>query len=310
MINGNITLKKLQIFLSFMSKGNIALVAESIGLSTVSVHRALHTLEEDIACPLFIHKGRILQPLPAAHTLVEYAKEIIELTERAIENTCQAAGMNKARLRIGCMYSLTLETVPKLMMDFKRRQPNVAVDLMMGSNQDLLERLESGQLDAILIAISESSIDKNTFEVLPLFQDALYIAGPIDSPLLAGESVCLQDFKHQHFIALSEGFATYHSFHQAFADTDFDPYISLYVKDIFSLINLVQAGVGFSLLPGRIMPAYTNTIKMLPLSQANPINQTIGLTFLKTREHEPYLRALVASSRMYALTHNTVTAAE
>lgn len=95
MINGNITLKKLEIFLSFMSKGNIGLVAEALNLSNVSVHRALHTLEEDIHCPLFIHKGRILQALPSAYTLAEYAKEIIELTERAIDATCQAGGLEK-----------------------------------------------------------------------------------------------------------------------------------------------------------------------------------------------------------------------
>lgn len=301
MIDTNITLKKLEVFLSFMDKGNINLVAETLDLSNVSVHRSLHSLEEGMSCPLFIHKGRTLQPLPAAYTLEEYAKEILELTERAVSATCQAAGLGKKRLRVGTMYSLTIETVPQLIIGFKLRKPDVEVDLIMGSNQELLAQLENGQLDAILISVSESLVDKNLFEVLPLFEDDLFIAGPIDSPLLAKQKVSLQDFKQQNFIALGEGFATYHSFHKAFASTDFEPHISMYVNDIFSLINLVQAGVGFSLLPGRMKTAYLNTVKMIPFEKSQPVSQTIGLVFAKSRERDPNILALLATSRMYAL---------
>ncbi|MFP5705374.1 LysR family transcriptional regulator, partial [Salmonella sp. 741265091_HSA] len=38
--------RKLTIFMMFVEKGNIARTAE-----------ALHTLEENVRCPLFVHKG-------------------------------------------------------------------------------------------------------------------------------------------------------------------------------------------------------------------------------------------------------------
>ena len=44
--------------------------AEAMKLSSVSVHRALHTLEENVRCPLFVHKGRNLIAQPAAWTLL------------------------------------------------------------------------------------------------------------------------------------------------------------------------------------------------------------------------------------------------
>lgn len=304
MLDSNITLKKLEVFLSFMSKGNINLVAEAMDLSSVSVHRSLHSLEEGVRCQLFIHKGRTLHPLPSAFILEEYAKEILDLTEKGVTATCQAAGLGKTRLRIGTMYSLTIETIPQLIIGFKLRKPDIEVNLIMGSNQELLTQLENGQLDAILISISDSSLNKNLFEILPLFEDDLFIAGPIDCPLLAKEQVSLQDFKEQNFIALSEGFATYHSLNKAFASTDFKPHISMYVNDIFSLINLVQAGVGFSLLPGRMKTAYLNTVKMVPFAKNRPVNQTIGLVFAKSRERDPNILALVATSRMYTRAQN------
>ena len=50
-ITSDITFRKLSIFMTFMEKG-IARTAETLGLSGVSVHRALHTLEENVRCPL------------------------------------------------------------------------------------------------------------------------------------------------------------------------------------------------------------------------------------------------------------------
>ena len=64
-INQEITFRKLSVFMMFMAKGNIARTAEAMELSGVSVHRALHTLEEGVGCSLFVHKGRNLLPLPA-----------------------------------------------------------------------------------------------------------------------------------------------------------------------------------------------------------------------------------------------------
>ncbi len=78
-INQEITFRKLSVFMMFMAKGNIARTAEAMKLSSVSVHRALHTLEEGVGCPLFVHKGRNLLPLQAAWTLLEYCQDVISL---------------------------------------------------------------------------------------------------------------------------------------------------------------------------------------------------------------------------------------
>ncbi|VFS59044.1 LysR substrate binding domain [Kluyvera cryocrescens] len=60
----------------------------------------------------------------------------------------------------------------------KLRRPDLEMDLTMGSNEALLNMLENGTLDAILISISESEIDRNSLEVLPLFHDDIYLAAP------------------------------------------------------------------------------------------------------------------------------------
>ena len=76
-INEEITLKKLEVFLSFMELNNLARVADALGQSTVSVHRALHSLEDGLRCPLFKREGRSLIPLHAAYTFAESARRAL-----------------------------------------------------------------------------------------------------------------------------------------------------------------------------------------------------------------------------------------
>lgn len=300
MIDSEITLKKLEIFLAFMEKENIARAAEQLGLSSVSVHRALHTLEEGFRCPLFIHKGRNLLPLPAAQTLAEYARDIVDLTYKGIEETRLKAGFGQQRMRIGTLYSLTLETIPRLIMGLKVRRPAMEISLTMGSNEDLLAQLENQLLDAILISVSDSQIDPLRFEILPLFEDDIYLAAPAASALNSNGTADLQDFRSQKFVSLTEGFATYHGFSEAFQIAGFEPEIVTRVNDIFSMLSLVQAGVGYTLVPGRMKKMYEHTLQLLPLCEQYQMRQTIALVFNRNQQQDPNLLALTAEGRMYA----------
>lgn len=266
--DSDITFRKLEIFKTFMETGTITRTAERLGLSGVSVHRALHTLEEGVRCPLFIHKGRNLVALPAAHTLLEYSQEAMLLMERGLEETRKTAGVGQGRLRIGTLYSLTLETVPRLIMGVKLRRPDLELDLTMGSNQRLLAMLDDQQLDAILISLSDDTIDRNRLECLPLFEDNICLAAPASAKLDTHQPADLRDFHHQRFVSLSEGFATYAGFQEAFHIAGFEPEIVTRVGDIFSMLSLVQAGVGFTLIPERMKKVYENDVQLLQTGSA------------------------------------------
>lgn len=48
----------------------------------------------------------------------------------------------------------------------------------MGSNQMLLDMLEDDALDAILIATNEGEFSQTAFDVVPLFEDDIFLAAP------------------------------------------------------------------------------------------------------------------------------------
>lgn len=297
MIDEEITLKKLEIFLAFMRLGSLARVSAEVGQSVVSVHRALHSLEEGLRCQLFAREGRKLTALPAAFAFATHAQRAVTETEEGVRKVREIAGFNSSRLRIGALYSLTLRCIPHLLMGLKLRRSDLHIDLTLGSNKDLLQSLADGRLDAIVIGLQAPNDDPRLISV-PLFEDEVRLAAPLDSPYAGAAQVDLRQLRHEQWMTLGAGFVTSDSFNHAFRQAGFEPETTMQVGDIFSLINLVGSGMGYSLLPARVAE-YSTRIELIPLAAPYASYQLISLLLLKSRERDPNLLALAAESRMF-----------
>ncbi|RZL97963.1 MAG: LysR family transcriptional regulator [Variovorax sp.] len=289
-----ITFRRLEILLAFMETGNLTRAAELLRISPVSVHRALHALEAGLRCTLFRHEGRNLHPTDAAQALAEVAREVLHTMAEGVRSTRELAGYSSDRIRIGSLYSLTDRTVPMLVMGMKLRKPDLQTELVLGSNADLLQKLRDGAIDAALLGRPEDAAD---VESEPLFEDDIHFAAPVGSRYAALTEIDLADCAQERFVTLSEGFVTYVGFVDAFRVAGFTPQVAMRTGDIFSLMNLVAGGVGCTLLPGRVRHAMPGKVQLIPLQQRYLMRQTIALSFLRTRERDPNLLALLAVCR-------------
>jgi LysR family malonate utilization transcriptional regulator len=299
-IGDEISFRKLEIFLAFMENGSLAKTAERLGMSSVSVHKALHSLEDGLRCSLFSHAGRNLIPTEAAQVLAQAAVNVLDSMENGIQATREAAGLVSNKLRVGAMYSLTAHMLPRIFIDLKSRRPNLSTEFVLGPNSDLTEKLKRGRVDATLMAILNADSEIATVE---LFEDIVYFAAPAGSPYANHTSISLDSVRDEMFVALGGGFATSQGFHEAFQRAGYVPRIAMEVSDIFTVMNLVKGGIGYSLLPGRVRDMFGDQLQFIPLQERFQIRQTIGLCFLKAREKDPNLLALAAACRMVRTQH-------
>lgn len=297
MIDEEITLRKLEVFLAFMRLHSLGKVSDELGQSTVSVHRALHSLEQGLRCQLFRREGRSLAPLPAAFAFARHAERAVEEVGEGVRKVRELAGFAGARLKIGSLYSLTLRCIPQLLMGLKMRRPDLQVELTLGSNQELLHSLSEGRLDAIVIGLQAPVEDPQLLRV-PLFEDEVRLAAPQGSPYAGRAHVDLQELRGEKFITLGGGFVTSDSFDHAFQQAGYVPETIMRVGDIFSLINLVGGGMGYSLLPGRVA-GFSSRVDLIPLDARYASHQSITLLLSRSRERDPNLLALAAECRMY-----------
>ncbi len=302
-IDEELTLKKLEVFLAFMRSGNLSKAAAELNTSNVSVHRAIHSLESALRCPLFKHEGRNLIPLESAYVLEEKAQKLVQDVLETVRQTREAAGFSAERFKLGALYSLTVKTVPQLIMGLKLRRSELNIDLILGSNIDLFYKLKNMELDAILVSLNESVGNDPDCAQLPLFADDIFLAAPADSPFAQQTEVDLSDLRDATFITLTQGFATHQDGNRVFQQAGFEPKVAMQVNDIFTLLSMVNSGVGYALLPGRVGMVYESRVKLVPLQARYHLQQHIGVVFLKAKERDPNLLALLAECRMYSLKH-------
>jgi LysR family malonate utilization transcriptional regulator len=143
------------------------------------------------------------------------------------------------------------------------------------------------------VAEGEPEVDS-----LPLFEDDIFFAAPANSRFANQQAVDLRDCRDETFVSLGEGFVTYHGFRDAFRVADFTPNVTMKVGDIFSLMNLVSGGVGYTLLPGRVRGVFGDKVQFIPLKPQYLMRQTIGVSYLRARERDPNLLALMAVCRL------------
>ena len=296
MSHEEVTLRKLEILCSFIRTGSLVKTAEELELSSVSVHKALHSLETGIGCPLFIKEGRQLKPLPAAVYLAEGGLDVLEELDRVLKRTRAKAGLESKQIRLGSMYSLTANIIPRVIMGTKTRRPDLDVDLYLGSNADLLKKLHEGDVDAVMIAVpSDNSLDG--IEVVPLFEDHLYLASSKNNKPKQ-TSIDLSNYEDEKFLTLQDGFATTSGFYDAFRLAGITPNVVMKVGDIFTLMNMVSSDMGRALLPGRVRALMGDALEFTPLESKYQVTQRIALMYLQANESNPNILALAAEARM------------
>ena len=220
---------------------------------------------------------------------------VLQPSEQTGRETGTSATDAAERIRIGSLYSLTSGTVPSLIMALNELQPNVEAELILGSNADLVQKLRNGFIDAAVFGLPEGAEDLKSEA---LFEDNLYFAAPSDSPYAQQSSVDLANCADEKFVSLKQGFVTQNRFADAFVVAGFEPHVVMTTNDIFSLMHLVGGGMGCSLLPGRVRASLPPTVRLIPLEPRYQIRQTISLSYLRSRDGDPNLLALLDASRM------------
>lgn len=191
----------LTTFLTVADTGSVSSAARALSISQPSVTAHLQKLEEDLKAPLFRRSVSGMSLTPQGQKLIEHAKAILSLAEKA---ALDVAGAKTARgtLRIAASTTTATYILPPLLTEFHRRFPEIGIELNVINTDQVLKKIREGKSSLGLVE-GHSRAPSITLEAF--VEDELVL---VASPQLASTIRKSTDFKRQNLLMREPGSGT------------------------------------------------------------------------------------------------------
>lgn len=292
-----VTFQDLEILLAFSTTEHLGQAARNLGLSVPSIQRSIRALEGKLGVVLVERDGRRLRLRHAGWVLARQAARLLRSRSDAVDEVLAAAGAELVPLRIGHTFSLGIEVVPQIVAAFLDRSAGTRVMLRQDAATSIIESLLSAEVDAAFTSISPVEPD---VRVVPLFREPMLLAVPVSDPLAGSEAVELASVEERRFVAMSEGSSSRGYMVRACARAGFSPRVVMDADDLFSVTGAVAAGIGLSVLPGRMRDYRHPGVALIPLLEPVPTRRTVCLAYRRQSTRETQLNVLREVAQRHA----------
>ena len=245
-----VTLKQLSYFAAVADAGSLASAAKALHVSQPSISAALAVLEDTLEVDLFLrHHAQGVSLTPTGRQLLTTARTILAGAED-FESLAQTATREPAGiLRVGCYPTLAAVLMPAIIGRLAYRYPKMKVQMIEGTEDELLPRLEQGDIEQALLFGEKLP---NTVKRIVIERCDPYAILPKAHPLARKRSISLHELKNEPFILMDTP-AGREYFLTILKNAGISPHI-VHRSPSFEVVRgLVGQGLGFSLLVTRPM---------------------------------------------------------
>ncbi|MCI1893552.1 MAG: LysR family transcriptional regulator [Lactobacillus sp.] len=267
-----------QVFRAVVEKGTFIQAAASLNVTPSAVSHSVSQLETDLGFPLFIRNRTGVALTPDGAKVLPTVQAILNLEDQLAQIADNINGLNTGRVRLGAFSSVSTNWLPGIIQAFKRETPAVAVSVMQGGFNEIGEQVRTGAVDIgfSLLPVAEAN-------VVPLLKDPIYCITPRDFVPQNGKTMTDADMAKRSFI-LQQG--DYDRDTKAALDRYQVSTNSLvYSVDDQSILSMVEAGLGWGVLPKLALQKLTGDVNIYPFSE--PFARTLCLVTNPTTQKSP-----------------------
>ncbi|SRR5579875_17026 len=268
-------LYQIRHFIAVAEAGGFTKGAQRAAVSQPAISASIARLEAELDVKLLDRRHSPIVPTAAGARLLEAGKEILR-TCNAVKAELKTIATPKF-LRIGILQSLSSICVSKLLSSFRRANPHVAIEVVDGSCEQLIEFLAEQELDTVLTIFDGKN---SKFASRVLFEEPYLLAVPNDHPFAQRKSVQLTDFEGESFIVRTRC-DLYEEVANLLAMRGIKIRVVYQTDQDDRALALVAAGIGVALVPAHFDLA---AVKQVPVSDLN-LTRAMGLLWAGEREN-------------------------
>jgi DNA-binding transcriptional LysR family regulator len=249
-------------------------------LSQPALSSQIQKLEQELGVKLFERNRRNVEVTAAGTVFIEEARETLARATKAVERVQKAGRGEVGRLRIGFVSSAALEIVPSIVVRFRKKFPEVNLDMMNLRTSDQLQSLAAKTLDVGFLRLPAQHRD---LILTVIHREVFVIVLPTTHAFVRKACLTLRDLRDEAFVSYGRQFAPgfFDSIIAMCSACGFAPNIVQETGEMYTAIALVAAGQGVAVLPRSVVLAQPKGVVLRPIAASFGVSE-IALAYRKS----------------------------
>ncbi|EPH1615858.1 LysR substrate-binding domain-containing protein [Pseudomonas aeruginosa] len=244
-------LRHLRYFIAVAEELHFGRVAERLGISQPPLSQQIQALEEEIGARLFERTNRRVELTDAGRLFLDESRQVLAQVDKAVLLARRAHLGELGELKIGFTSSAPFtSTIPSSIHAFRKAYPDVHLDLQEMSSRQVLKALLE---ESLQVGVIRPLALPDAVHWVELFREPLVAVLRADHPLAAGseDGLAIAALAEEPFVFFPRSYGTglYDQVIALTRQAGFSPRIAQEASEAMTIIGLVSAGLGVSILP-------------------------------------------------------------
>jgi DNA-binding transcriptional LysR family regulator len=187
-------LRQLRLLVAVGKHSSILHASRELGLSQPAATKMIKDLEIDFEVKLFERSNRGVVPTVYGEALIRHGKLIFAQVSSAAQELDDLTEGNSGRIAVGTLLAASSHLLPMAIQQTLRTRPQVAIEVVEGSNEDLMPMLRSGELDMVVGRLPVNRLRTELQQVFLIDEEVALFVGS-HHPLAERDAVTFEDLR-------------------------------------------------------------------------------------------------------------------
>ncbi len=279
--------KKLEALVTAVRTGSFTRAAEVLGYTQSGLTHMMNSLEKDIGFALLVRSRNGIRLTAAGERVLPMIEDFLRAGDTLEREIRLINTRREETIRVASYASIAMHWLPELIQRFRDRHPDVAVDIQMGSVQEVYGWVREDKVDMCFASRQEGA----NFDWIHLRNDPLLAILPPDYDLQGRDSLPVSCLEGLDFLMPSLGFHL--DIMRALGDVQ--PNIQeTHVSDSV-IISMVEHGLGVSILSELVLRGRRDNVVAVPMDP--PAVRELGIAVRSRKELRPIARRFITETK-------------
>lgn len=264
------TLTELRYIVTLAQESHFGRAAERCHVSQPTLSVGVKKLEDELGVLIFERTKSAVRLTPVGEGIVTQAQKVLEQAQ-SIRELAQAGKNQLATpLKVGAIYTVGPYMFPHLIPQLHRVAPDMPLYIEENFTHILRDKLRTGELDAIIIALPFQEADVLT---LPLYDEPFYVLMPANHPWSKKETIDADMLNDKSLLLLGEGHCFRDQVLEACPTTrkgEAPSHTTVESSSLETIRHMVASGLGVSILPLSAVDSHHYSAGVLDIRPLTP----------------------------------------